>query len=535
MSRPRLLLVPSRAATRRLLLLSLLAGAGVSACSSTGLHPVDAGPGIGGAIGQVADAGPDSPTGAGGTAGAPGAGGGGGFTPIPPARLLTSNWQILNQAAFHKVDILFMVDNSSSMLPLQSTMLTSFPAFANALKALPGGLPDLHLGVVSSDTGPGKFDLPAYHCAFEGDRGQFQSQPRGICSAAPLPAGQTFLQASNNQQTKNYTGDIADAFTCIAALGDQGCGFEGQLKSVRWALDPLNLPAVNNGFLRPDAFLAVVLLTNEDDCSLPDDSDLVDPTQTKMSDPLGPLWSWRCNEFGHLCNNANGMLQSPPRASSQNLQGCVSNDGSTGKLTHLGDEVAFLKSLKTNQGEILAAAITGPSTPYSVEMILQGNDVEQHPNVVHSCILSSGEFADPAVRLTQWAASFGANGSVDTICADSLAPAMQRIGNRVAGLFSQACAAGPFAANGQPACRVVDQSAAGYSVAQTLVPNCSDSGSTVPCWTAVDDTANCGTGKRVTVNRGPLTMPPPLYPPGYFGSAFTCDACAAGSTEIGCN
>jgi hypothetical protein len=137
------------------------------------------------------------------------------------------------------------------------------------------------------------------------------------------------------------------------------------------------------------------------------------------------------------------------------------------------------------------------------------------------------------VRLSQWAASFGANGSVESICANSLAPAMQRIGDRAAGMFRPACAAGPFAANGQPACRVIDQSVAGYAVAQTLVPNCNDSRNAVPCWTAVDDSVTCGTGKRLTVNRGPTT-PPSSFPPNYFASAFTCDPCT-GPTEIGCN
>ncbi len=53
-----------------------------------------------------------------------------------------------------------------------------------------------------------------------------------------------------NQTVTNYNGDIADAFTCIAALGDQGCGFEGQLKSVRWALDPFRArrPATRGSF-----------------------------------------------------------------------------------------------------------------------------------------------------------------------------------------------------------------------------------------------------------------------------------------------
>jgi len=275
-----------------------------------------------------------------------------------------------------------------------------------------------------------------------------------------------------------------------------------------------------------------VLLTNEDDCSIPDDSDLVDPTQTKMSDPLGPLWSYRCNEFGHLCN-INGSLQSPPRGPASNLQGCTSNDGPTGKLTHLGDEVAFLESLKGNPGEILVAAITAPATPYSVEMIQQGLDTEMHPNVEHSCQLNSGEYGDPSVRLTQWAASFGASGSVESICANSLGPAMQRIGNRVSGLFLPACVAGPFAANGQPACRVIDQAQAGYAVAEAPLANCSDNGNAAPCWTAVADTASCGAGMRLTVNRGAPPLPS-SFPPGYFATAFTCDPCTAGSTEIGC-
>ena len=102
----------------------------------------------------------------------------------------------------------------------------------------------------------------------------------------------------------------------------------------------------------------------------------------------------------------------------------------------------------------MVEAITGPATPYSVEMIEQGNDTELHPNVVHSCtsaIATEGNYADPAVRISQWAASFGASGSVESLCADSFDPAMQRLGTRVGGLFRPSCAGGaiPPATNGQ--------------------------------------------------------------------------------------
>ena len=243
-----------------------------------------------------------------------------------------------------------MIDDSPSMLPLQTKFIAAIPVFMNTLKMVPGaagsnpGLPDVHIGVVSSNTGPGRPDLPSLGCRFAGDIGQLQSLPRGTCSASPFKnANDRFLAASMNQTITNYTGDIADALACIAALGDQGCDYEGQLKSVRWALDPTNTPLGNAGFLRPEAALAVILLTNEDDCSVPDESPLFDPT---ASDMYGPAKSFRCNEFGHLCQIGGSLAPPPKTGSVSNLQGCVSNDTSTGMLTKVGDEIAFLKSFE---------------------------------------------------------------------------------------------------------------------------------------------------------------------------------------------
>src|SRR6185436_7397981 len=167
-------------------------------CSSKGLSP----PSDGGTGGAVADAG-----GMGGGMGA-GMGGNGG------AHVQSTFQASLNR----KLDILFMVDNSQSMLPLQAKLTAQFPVFMNVLKTLPTGdgsgtgLPDLHVAVVSSDTGPGRFNLPERHCALNGDGGRFQSAPRGTCATAPLASDQHFLATSMNQAVKNYQGDISDAF-----------------------------------------------------------------------------------------------------------------------------------------------------------------------------------------------------------------------------------------------------------------------------------------------------------------------------------
>ena len=83
-----------------------------------------------------------------------------------------------------------------------------------------------------------------------------RSRSATTCAKASLNAGQNFIINVNGMP--NYTGDIADVFSCIAPLGDGGCGFEHQLESVLRALgaDGAPPPAQNAGFLRPDAYLA---------------------------------------------------------------------------------------------------------------------------------------------------------------------------------------------------------------------------------------------------------------------------------------
>ncbi len=57
----------------------------------------------------------------------------------------------------------------------------------------------------------------------------------------------------------------------MASVGALGCGFEHQLESVYAALNKTNALSNGNGpngdFLRADAVLAVVFVTNEDDAS----------------------------------------------------------------------------------------------------------------------------------------------------------------------------------------------------------------------------------------------------------------------------
>src|SRR5262249_17054929 len=110
--------------------------------------------------------------------------------------------------------------------------------------------------------------------------------------------------------------DLAATFACMASVGDKGCGFEQPLEAAYRALhDP---PPENAGFLRSEAILAVIYVTDEDDCSAPPDSTLFDPARV---DTYGALLSYRCTQFGVQCGNPPAP---PPYGSSEGpLTGCA--------------------------------------------------------------------------------------------------------------------------------------------------------------------------------------------------------------------
>jgi hypothetical protein len=435
-----------------------------------------------------------------------------------PAPQQTTN-DLFQQSVNNNLDIVFMIDNSSSMIPLQKKLTDNFPVFMNILKGLPNGLPNDHIGVVSSSMGAGR-NPSILGCAPGGDQGIFQSAKRGdtaTCAAGSLNAGQNFIIYTNGTPaTQNFTGDIADAFSCIAPLGDQGCGFEHQFESVLRALgaDGAPAPTQNNGFLRPDAYLAIILITNEDDCSAPPDSDLFDSTSSMVSDPLGPLQSYRCNEFGHLCGG-----KPPPRTPMGivDLTGtCVSAED--GRLLRVRDVTTAMKNLKADPSKILVAAIAGPPAPYKVGTVPAQipTDPSPWPIVEHSCVAADGSYADPSIRIAEWVNNFGGNGLFEVICNDTFNAALTGIADAIGKKIGSPCVQGtvldttgaPWAAGGVgkalPDCAVVDhKTGTDGKVVDSSLPPCATGtaeGAT-ECWALGAGGTVCPGADVMTFNR----------------------------------
>src|SRR5512138_1410707 len=94
------------------------------------------------------------------------------------------------------VDLLFLVDDSSSMRASQDNLRRNFPVLMNALENIPGGLPNVHIAVASSDMGAGDGSIAGCDST-GGKNGVFQYTARGNCTATSLDPGATFISNVN--------------------------------------------------------------------------------------------------------------------------------------------------------------------------------------------------------------------------------------------------------------------------------------------------------------------------------------------------
>jgi len=301
--------------------------AGEGSGATTGATGGRASGGMGGATGGGPSGGtggmPSGGTGgtpSGGTGGVSGDSGSGGWAGDPPE--------------ISKLDLLFMIDNSISMADKQQILSEAVPVLMRRFiqpvcvdanqqptgMAAPCsfGMPefqpvvDIHVGVITSSLGDhGSMDVCAEGSTMSpdstyNDRAQFvPTVYTNLPNRTGLESydGQGFLVWDPRTATGGVTPhdppgyDDADAFIeaftdHVMAPGEHGCGYEAQLESwYRFLVDPEPVDSMTNegtvsirgpinqtvlaqraNFLRPDSLLAVIMLTDENDCSIVDES-----------------------------------------------------------------------------------------------------------------------------------------------------------------------------------------------------------------------------------------------------------------------
>lgn len=224
--------------------------------------------------------------GASGAGGASGGQGGGGGAPFERA---------------DKIDVLFVIDNSYSMADKQAVLRDTIPALVESLVSpaidpltnQPYFAPvnDIHFGVISSSLGGHGGDVCSPSSSSfnetQNDRAHLLPAERNLPSFMELgflwwDPGQ-LVGGETNQDTL-----VTQLGTHVTQAGEQGCGYEASLEAwYRFLIDPVPpIDVVVSGgviqlqgqdelvikqrtdFLRPDSALVIVMLTDENDCSI---------------------------------------------------------------------------------------------------------------------------------------------------------------------------------------------------------------------------------------------------------------------------
>jgi len=152
-----------------------------------------------------------------------------------------------------KVDFLFVVDNSGSMEDDQANLIANFPNFITGIQSTLENVDEYHVGVVTTDAYTG--NLPACQVL-----GGLVSRTGGTASSnqicGPYADGRNYMTEMD---------DLASSFACAAQVGVAGNGIERPMNAMEAAVrgDHAAAGQCNEGFLRDDALLVVVIISDE--------------------------------------------------------------------------------------------------------------------------------------------------------------------------------------------------------------------------------------------------------------------------------
>ncbi len=304
------------------------------------------------------------------------------------------------------IDLLFVIDNSGTMCQEQAALVANFERLADFFFEDLGSGADLRIAVTTTDVGAsdGAFLSHVPEGGSLGCTGDFQP-PAGDCSDVlddPVLAtgpdgnvGRDCVGLPAAEATACVRADLERRFRCLAWRGAGGSAEEKGLEAMRRALSCDGPNGARFGkcctaagydpscagegpepeFLRPDALLTVVIVSDEDDCSTPADNraltnriicrdpGLTDNDGDGVPDAFGDRAG--CGGLGAadcLRRECGDLSPGECAAARCDVQGndyssCVWEDE---VMTPVGDYVRFLGRLKAEPADqLLVAAIVG--------------------------------------------------------------------------------------------------------------------------------------------------------------------------------
>ncbi|MBX3211982.1 MAG: hypothetical protein KF850_08115 [Labilithrix sp.] len=185
-----------------------------------------------------------------------------------------------------KMDILFVIDDSGSMQEEQANLVANFPKFVSKIdsfKTKSGSKLDWRIAVTTTGRDVAyQIQLPIGGGSFpqneKGDNGVFRMTPS--CG-------------TTKRWVEKADATAAKDFQCLARVGTSGPSIEMPLEATKLALVDRMADGTNTGFLRDDALLAIVILTDEDDCSRDDNNFTIQNDVCKTMQGLKPISEYK--------------------------------------------------------------------------------------------------------------------------------------------------------------------------------------------------------------------------------------------------
>ena len=377
-----------------------------------------------------------------------------------------------------KIDILFQIDSSASMEEEQASLRANFPRFIEVLETIQGGLPDVHIGVITPDMGASALDGSLASgiagCTGRGKNGALRQLPN---TTIRYLADE--IDGAGNR-VRNYPGTLAEAFSSLADVGFDGCGVEQHLEATRAALD--NHPD-NGGFLRDDAYLAVIIIADEDDCSLAKSTLFSGIPQDSA---YGDRVNFRCTTEGVECDTPAIPFEDAPGE----RRDCHPKFDSQ-MIASVDRYVDFFKSRKRDPRDVFVAGIVGPQDPFRITSKPNG------ATVLASSCPQDNQLALPAVRMGYFFDQFEQRNTRATICDADLSGALTDIAAAIKVIPGERCFRNdladidPETDGPQYECSITEylRNPGGTDEELAIIPRCG-SGS-LPCWRIEDDATEC--------------------------------------------
>jgi hypothetical protein len=408
-------------------------------------------------------------------------------------------------------------------------------------------LPDLRIAMITSDLGTGG-QYASGPCGPNpgngqnpwGDSGRFQMRGAASCGVS---ADALWLEYANGEPVNYHASeDISTVFACLSSnLGNDvlnpGCGYQHSLQAFEFALVTPNIGnEQQRAMIRPYAQLALVLLTDQDDCSAaPNDGMLAG-----LPGLDGEAATLRCATRGHECGGVNLTVAPPgyptttafsapfasckartdacPNATDGTAADVVDTSGPTDcsplkSVKFMADELKALKPFPDHQ--LLAAGVFGwPRNEAEMATATYRIDLVPSPDPAHPEVFehwpacyhpnhpppSDGSFSSDAwgmaaqggLRLAAFLDQFGRSGLKFSICEPDFSVAMTTIGQTLARRLQGGCISAAVGAYARCTAHLqIPDGLGGYLPQANPVPSCAVDPSATPCYALAPD-AVCG-------------------------------------------